>query len=84
MVAAKQETHLPIILDPSHATGHHSLVQPMTLAGLAAGGDGVMVEVHPHPDRALCDSIQQLTPRNFEKLMERVGQLAAALGLQLG
>lgn len=76
MVAAKSETHLPIIIDPSHATGHHSLVAPMTFAGLAAGADGVMIEVHPHPDRALCDSIQQLTPRNFSKLMDRVRELA--------
>ena len=84
MVAAKNETHLPIIVDPSHSTGHHSLVAPMTLAALASGADGVMIEVHPHPDRALCDSLQQLTPRNFTRLMDRVRDLSSAMGLQLG
>ncbi len=83
MVAAKSETHLPIIIDPSHATGHHSLVAPMTFAGLAAGADGVMIEVHPHPDRALCDSIQQLTPRNFSKLMDRVRELAVTFDVSI-
>ena len=84
MAAAKQETHLPIIVDPSHSTGHHSLVAPMTLAGMAAGADGVVIEVHPHPDRALCDSAQQLTPRNFHRLMDRGRKLASALDMQLG
>jgi 3-deoxy-7-phosphoheptulonate synthase len=84
MAAAKQETHLPIIVDPSHSTGHHSLVAPMTLAAMAAGADGVMIEVHPHPDRALCDSAQQLTPRNFQRLMDRMRKLSSALDVQLG
>ncbi len=84
MAAAKRETHLPIIVDPSHSTGHHSLVAPMTLAGMAAGADGVVIEVHPHPDRALCDSAQQLTTRNFARLMDRVRKLASALDVQLG
>ncbi len=83
MVAAKQETHLPIIVDPSHSTGHHSLVRPMTMAAVAAGADGVMIEVHPHPDRALCDNVQQLTPRNFQRLMERLQKLANALDVDL-
>jgi len=83
MVAAKQETHLPIIVDPSHSTGHYLLVSPMTLAAIAAGADGVMIEVHPQPDRALCDSAQQLTPKNFQKLMDNVRSLSAALGRDL-
>ncbi len=83
MVAAKQETHLPIIVDPSHSTGHYSLVSPMTLAAIAAGADGVMIEVHPQPDRALCDSAQQLTPKNFQKLMDNVRSLSTAVGADL-
>ncbi|MFO7946400.1 MAG: 3-deoxy-7-phosphoheptulonate synthase [Armatimonadota bacterium] len=83
MAKAKQDTHLPIIVDPSHSTGEHSLVAPMTLAGLAAGADGAIIEVHPHPDRALSDGPQQLTPKNFERLMQQVRNLADALGLNL-
>lgn len=83
MAKAKQETHLPIIVDPSHSTGEHSLVAPMTLAGLAAGADGAIIEVHPHPDRALCDGPQQLTPNNFERLMVRVRNLTTALDMNL-
>ena len=59
---AKELSHLPVIVDPSHGTGRRSLVQPMALAGLAAGADGLIVEVHPTPDRAKCDAAQTITP----------------------
>jgi 3-deoxy-7-phosphoheptulonate synthase len=83
MAAAKLETHLPIIADPSHATGNHKLVPPMALAALAGGADGLMVEMHPHPDRALSDGPQSLTPKRLIALMEQVRHLCAALGLEL-
>ena len=62
-------THLPVIVDPSHATGKRFLVAPLALGGVAVGADGVMVEVHPDPDSALSDSEQQLTIEQFEALM---------------
>jgi len=63
-------THLPVIVDPSHATGKRWLVRPLALGGVAVGADGVMVEVHPDPDSALSDAEQQLTIEQFEELME--------------
>ncbi len=83
LAAAKLETHLPIIADPSHATGNHKLVPPMALAALAGGADGLMVEMHPHPDRALSDGPQSLTPKRLVGLMEQVRNLCTALGLEL-
>jgi 3-deoxy-7-phosphoheptulonate synthase len=65
-------THLPVIVDPSHATGKRWLVKPLALAGIAAGADGVMVEVHPNPDEALSDAEQQLTFDEFRSMMEAV------------
>jgi 3-deoxy-7-phosphoheptulonate synthase len=65
-------THLPVIVDPSHATGKRWLVKPLALAGIAAGADGIMVEVHPHPEEALSDAEQQLTFDEFRSLMEAV------------
>ncbi|HEY3397309.1 MAG TPA: 3-deoxy-7-phosphoheptulonate synthase [Armatimonadota bacterium] len=82
MAAAKLETHLPIIADPSHATGLHRLVPPMALAAIAGGADGLMIEMHPHPDRALSDGPQSLTPKRLQSLIEQVRNLATALGLQ--
>ena len=82
MVAAKQETYLPIIADPSHAMGTHRLVLPMALAAIAAGADGLMIEVHPHPDQALSDGPQSLTPASFERLMEQVRSVAAVVRRQ--
>ncbi|MCK4299512.1 MAG: 3-deoxy-7-phosphoheptulonate synthase [Planctomycetes bacterium] len=76
----KGTSHLPVIVDPSHATGRWDLVAPMACAALAAGADGVMVEVHPHPEDALCDGPQALLPERFIEMMERLGSLAAALG----
>src|SRR5947207_7163295 len=80
MVVAQQETHLPVIVDPSHATGRHDLVAPMSKAALAAGADGVMIDVHPHPTDALCDGPQALHPDEVVTLGEELAALSAALG----
>lgn len=69
VVLAKQLTHLPVIADPSHATGNWKLVIPLSKAALAAGADGIMIEMHPNPPEALCDGPQSLTPENFDLLM---------------
>ncbi len=74
-----QETHLPVIADPSHGTGVRSLVPDMALAAVACGADGVMIEVHPSPDLALSDGYQQLTPAEFAKLAERMKRVAEAI-----
>ena len=72
----KSKTHLPVIADPSHATGQRDLVLPMTLASVAAGADGVMVEMHPEPSRALSDGQQSLFPEQLKKLMDQVKRYA--------
>jgi 3-deoxy-7-phosphoheptulonate synthase len=72
----KHLSHLPILVDPSHATGKWNMVIPVAKAAIAAGADGVMVEVHPDPDRALSDGKQSLTPENFRKLYEQIKRLA--------
>lgn len=79
----KQLSHLPVIVDPSHATGKWDLVPPMALAAVAAGADGIMVEVHPRPEEALSDGPQALLPSTFAKLMHDLGTLAAAVGRTL-
>lgn len=76
----QQRTHLPIIVDPSHAAGNWKLIHPLALASVAAGADGLMIEVHPHPETALCDGKQSLRPDKFETLMNDVKSLAAAVG----
>ena len=68
----KKLTHLPVIVDPSHATGISWMVKPMALAATAAGADGLMIEVHNDPGRALCDGAQSLTPEAFRDVMEGV------------
>lgn len=83
MAWVRLETHLPVIVDPSHATGTHRLVPQMALAAVAAGADGLMVEVHPHPDKALSDGPQSLTPRRFERLMADVRKVAQAVSRQI-
>jgi 3-deoxy-7-phosphoheptulonate synthase len=72
----KELSHLPVIVDPSHAAGRRDLVLPLSLAAAAAGADGIIVEVHPHPDQAICDGPQQLVADEFPEYMARV--LAAA------
>ncbi len=76
----KELSHLPIMVDPSHATGKRSLVTPMALAALVAGAHGVLVEVHPEPEKALSDGPQSLTFPGFEHLMDEVRRLVAFLG----
>jgi len=76
----KRETHLPVIVDPSHAGGRNDLVQPLALAAVAAGADGLIVETHPDPASALSDAEQQLTFSQFAAMMRRVAMLAMAMG----
>jgi 3-deoxy-7-phosphoheptulonate synthase len=76
----KELTHLPVIVDPSHATGRWSLVAAAARAAVAAGADGVMIEVHPRPDEALSDGPQSLTPQNFAALIPSLRAVAAAVG----
>jgi 3-deoxy-7-phosphoheptulonate synthase len=68
-------SHLPVIIDPSHATGRPDLVLPLSLAGIAAGADGLLVEMHPNPEHALCDGPQSLSPTAFSEFAERVRDL---------
>jgi 3-deoxy-7-phosphoheptulonate synthase len=79
----KRETHLPVIVDPSHAAGRSDLVLPLSLAALAAGADGIMVEVHPHPAEALSDGDQSLTPSEFRALTAAIAALAPLLGREV-
>lgn len=72
-------THLPVVVDPSHATGKAELVPPMAMAAAAAGADGIMVEVHNNPAAALCDGAQSLTPAQFDELNRRVQRLREVL-----
>ena len=72
-------THLPVIVDPSHATGKSRLVPPMALAAVAAGADGLMIEVHNDPTRALCDGAQSLTPAQFSDLSRRIQKIREAI-----
>jgi 3-deoxy-7-phosphoheptulonate synthase len=76
-------SHLPIIVDPSHGTGHRDMVMPMAKAAVAGGADGLLVEVHPTPDRALSDGAQSLYPEQFEQLMKEVRLIAEAIGRRI-
>ncbi len=73
--AMKELSHLPILIDPSHATGRAEMIEPMSLAAVSAGADGLIIEVHPDPRRALSDNAQQLTPQHFEQLMKKIHKL---------
>jgi 3-deoxy-7-phosphoheptulonate synthase len=77
------ETHLPIIADPSHATGNRNYVAPMSFAAIAAGADGIMIEVHPDPEHATSDGPQSLTPKNFSALMKKLQLFVEASGREL-
>ena len=79
----KKLSHLPMLVDPSHGTGRRDQVQPMALAGVAAGADGILVEVHPDPDTARSDGPQSLYPGQFEKLMRDIERLAPVLGKEV-
>ena len=76
----KELSHLPIIVDPSHATGKRSLIAPISKAAIAAGADGLLIEVHTHPEEALSDGAQSLLPKDFERLMSELGRIAKAVG----
>ena len=73
-------SHLPIVVDPSHGTGRREKVVPMARAAVAAGADGLLIEVHNHPDKALSDGAQSLYPEQFQRLMEEIRIIATALG----
>jgi 3-deoxy-7-phosphoheptulonate synthase len=79
----KELSHLPVIVDPSHAAGRRDLVMPLSLAAAAAGADGLIVEVHPHPEQAICDGPQQLYADDFADYVERVQAAAAVAGKAL-
>lgn len=78
----KQMTHLPVILDPSHGTGKWEYVIPVARAAIAAGADGLIVEVHPHPEKALSDGGQSLRPEQFAQMVREVKRVAEAVGRQ--
>jgi 3-deoxy-7-phosphoheptulonate synthase len=79
----KQLSDLPVVVDPSHGTGIRSLVAPMAKAGVAAGADGLIIEVHPHPEKALSDGDQSLHPSEFEALMRDIALITGAVGKRL-
>ena len=76
----KRSSHLPVIVDPSHAAGHYSLVPAMARAAVAAGADGLLIEVHPNPKEALVDGLQSLTPSDFARLMDELRAIAESVG----
>lgn len=79
----KKETHLPVIIDPSHATGHWEMVESMSRASIAAGADGLIIEVHPDPVKAFSDGPQSLKPSKFSKLMKNIRPFAELMGRTL-
>jgi 3-deoxy-7-phosphoheptulonate synthase len=79
----KQMTHLPVVVDPSHAVGKWDLVAPMAKAAVAAGADGLIIEVHSNPEEALCDGEQSLKPKMFKQLMDELRPIAKAVGREL-
>ena len=76
----KQRTHLPVIVDPSHAAGIRSLVEPLSMAAIAVGADGLIIEVHNDPAHALCDGAQSLTPDSFDETMQKVKKTVEFFG----
>jgi 3-deoxy-7-phosphoheptulonate synthase len=80
IAALKARSHLPVVVDPSHATGHWQYVQSAALAAVAAGADGLIIEVHPHPEQAKSDGLQSLRPERFADLVQRVKAVAQAVG----
>jgi 3-deoxy-7-phosphoheptulonate synthase len=80
----QRESHLPVIADPSHGTGHWDLVAPMARAAVAAGADGIMVEIHPRPEEAVSDGSQALLPKTFLRMMDELQRVAQAVGRKVG
>lgn len=83
VAAIKKLSHLPIVVDPSHGTGRRAMIAPMSKAAIAAGADALMIEVHPHPEIALSDGNQSLTPEDFKNLMKDLDGIAKAVGKTL-
>ena len=81
--AIKRMSHLPVIVDPSHSAGMYWMVEPLTMAAIAAGADGLIIEVHNDPPHAKCDGQQSLTPENFDALMGKVGTMVDLMGKKL-
>jgi 3-deoxy-7-phosphoheptulonate synthase len=81
--AVKRESHLPIVVDPSQGTGRAYMVPAMCRAAVAAGADGLLIEVHPDPEHALTDGAQSITPETFTGLMKEIKAIAAALGREV-
>ena len=79
----QKESHLPIIVDPSHGTGYWHLVRPMARAAVAAGADGIVVEVHPNPEQAMSDGPQALLPKTFKQMMQEIKQIAEVVGRKI-
>ena len=83
VTVVKRRSHLPVIVDPSHATGHRWMVEDMAMAAIAAGANGIMCEVHNDPEHAWCDGAESITPETFNHLMGRLRQLAPIVGREL-
>ena len=83
MAALKRLSHLPVVVDPSHSVGVANLIPAMSLAAVAAGADGLLVEIHPNPNAALCDGPQSLDFETFSGLMGRIRKVAQAVGRDL-
>ena len=83
VLAVKQQSHLPVVVDPSHACGKAWMVERMSLAAIAAGADGLLIEVHNDPAHALCDGAQSITPEQFDELMPKLAAMAACVGREL-
>ena len=83
VLAVKRQSHLPVVVDPSHACGKAWMVERMAMAAVAAGADGLIIEVHNDPSRALCDGAQSVTPEQFSGIMDKLKAIAACVGREL-
>jgi 3-deoxy-7-phosphoheptulonate synthase len=79
--AIQRLSHLPVIIDPSHASGHNYMVNPLARAGIAVGADGLIIEVHPCPEEAMCDGAQALTPKQYVELFDQVRKIHEAVSM---
>ena len=83
VLVVKTLSHLPVVVDPSHACGRAAMVERMSMAAIAAGADGLIIEVHNDPKNALCDGAQSITPDDFAALMPKLSQVAGCVGREL-
>ena len=83
VLAVKRQSHLPVVVDPSHACGKAWMVERMAMAAVAAGADGLLIEVHNDPPHALCDGAQSVTPAQFSDLMDKLKTLASCVGREV-